>query len=92
MVEDCKRRNIQYESSCEECRLDHVKLNGDKAGKKRVDLSRQGVYVGETGRSLHERAGEHFCDAENMAEDSHIIKHWAQQHPSCQERPHSPLN
>ena len=88
VVEDCKRRNILYESSCEECRQEHVKVNGDKAGKKKVDLSRQGVYVGETGRSLHERSGEHFCDAEKMAEDSHIIKHWVQQHPNCQERPH----
>ena len=36
----------------------------------------QGVYVGETGRSLHARAGEHWRDAQGKQEDSHIIKHW----------------
>ena len=83
-VEDCKRRGILYESSCEDCKKEHSVVHGEKAKKKEVDRSRPGVYVGESGRSLSERAGEHWKDAVKMAEESHMVKHWAQQHPDAE--------
>ena len=50
----CKRRNILYESECVLCNPEEGKMEKEKdlAGK-------QGVYVGESSRSLHERALEH---------------------------------
>ena len=53
VIEDCKRRNIVYESSCSLCKEDHEMKQGDRAKKKKVDMTRFGVYVGETGRSLN---------------------------------------
>jgi hypothetical protein len=38
------------------------------------------IYVGETSRSLHERAEEHLKDGRDGAEDSHMVKHWANHH------------
>ena len=59
-LENCKKRNILYEGSCTLCNPE----DACKAKKKKTKLSDgHGVYVGETGRSLHERAGEHWSDA-----------------------------
>jgi hypothetical protein len=80
-IEDCKRRNILYESSCGLCKMASMEESKKKHTNKKQDLSRLGVYVGETGRSLNERAGEHWHDAVKLSEDSHMIKHWATQHP-----------
>ena len=53
-----------------------------KPGGRRKDVLEGGaVYVGETARSLFERAGEHVRDAQGMLEDSHIHKHWVESHP-----------
>jgi hypothetical protein len=41
----------------------------------------RGVYVGETSRSIFERAGEHRRDAVAGQEDSHMMKHWKLSHP-----------
>ena len=38
------------------------------------------IYVGESGRSLHERAKEHWSDFESRSGDSHILKHWLNHH------------
>ena len=36
--------------------------------------------MGETGRSIHERAKEHWSDTEGRSEESHMIKHWLSSH------------
>ena len=38
------------------------------------------IYVGESGRSLHERSKEHQADFEAKSGDSHILKHWIAHH------------
>ena len=43
-----------------------------KAGK--------GIYVGETSKSLYERAREHEADKQKTSEDSHQVKHWLSDH------------
>ena len=53
----------------------HEQKHGEKAKKKKVDMARNGVYVGETGRSLNERFGDHWGDACKMVDNSHIVKH-----------------
>ena len=40
----------------------------------------KGVYVGESSRSLSERAKEHEADKLKTSEDSHQIKHWLTDH------------
>ena len=75
-LENCKKRNILYESSCTLCNPEETA----KASRSKRLSDCQGVYVGETGRSLHERAGEHWRDAQGKQEDSHIIKHWLTDH------------
>ena len=55
-LEDCKRRNILYESYCTLCNPD---LEDKKVMRKKKMTEVSGVYVGESGRSIHERAGEH---------------------------------
>ena len=45
------------------------------------------MYVGESGRSLYERAGEHIADARSRNEDSHMVKHWAASHPEMETAP-----
>jgi hypothetical protein len=56
----------------------------EKGLKDGKDLQDRGsfpsIYVGETGRSLHERAREHWGAFKTQAEDSHIFKHWVNHH------------
>ena len=48
--------------------------------------------MGETARSLHERAKEHRRDAEKQSEDSHMIKHWRTDHQDQMEAPNFTFN
>ena len=64
----CKRKSVVYESRCLLC-------------YDPKSSSKTGVYVGETGRTLYERAAEHLEDAYDQKKGSHIFKHWAIAHP-----------
>ena len=55
---DCRKRNILYESECTICNV------GKKDGKEDLKDGK-GVYVGESSRSIYERAKEHVADREN---------------------------
>ena len=71
-LEDCKRRNVLYESICTECNKD----DGDGVTKRKQKLSDvSGIYVGETARSIFERTKEHWADRIAEKEDSHMVKH-----------------
>ena len=61
----CRKKSAVYETKCQIC-----VSNG----------SNEGVYVGETSRSLYERSLEHLEDAEKHKSGSHIFKHWALAH------------
>ena len=76
--QDCKRRSILYENRCEICQVDE-----EKDGKKSKLFLKdgKGVYVGESSRSMYERAKEHQKDREDLSEDSHQVKHWLTEHP-----------
>ena len=68
---DCTRRSIVYESIC-------TKGNpGAKASGpfKSPETSVPSIYVGESARSIFERAGEHWKSYEKRNPDSHIWKH-----------------
>ena len=91
--ENCKRRNIVYESICEICNQGKTS-NLEEADQERTgdttttkSTSRKGVYIGETSRTLHERANEHFRDARDFSEKSHMVKHWLSSHQEDKEVP-----
>ena len=63
---NCKRRNLMYESTCKQC----VDVRGEPTVR----------YVGETARSISERWGDHQRDAKDRVSDSHIWKHWVNEH------------
>ena len=73
---NCKVRNVLYESACVLC-------NGDRVEKKNKWGSFRemvGVYVGETSKSIFERAGEHWQDVKAGKVESHMLKHWETDH------------
>ena len=70
---NCRSQSILYESSCVECNPADTTI--------RKEDSRRGIYLGESSRSLYERAKEHFKDAEDFDQGSHMVKHWMNDHP-----------
>ena len=70
---NCRARNILYESVCRWC-------NPEDAGRKETPSQRDGIYYGESSRSLHERSKEHMRDASSFSKKSHIVKHWMLEH------------
>ena len=83
---NCRKRNILYESECLLCKEDKKVV---KAGKdmERVQMDGKGVYVGESSRSLYERAKEHVADRINNREESHQVKHWISSHEDLKSPP-----
>ena len=69
---DCKAQNLVYESVCTICNPS-IRQEDMKAG-------RSGVYIGETSRTIHERALEHLKDASSFSQKSHQVKHWMNSH------------
>ena len=53
----------------------------------RSHTPREGIYIGESSRSLHERALEHVRDAKSFSVKSHIVKHWMNSHPTLPNPP-----
>ena len=81
---NCKARNIMYESKCMVC---NPATSHDEEGHgiqpvMRAQTSWEGIYVGESSRSIHERALEHVKDAQSFSTKSHIVKHSMTSHPS----------
>ena len=84
----CKARNIVYESKCVICNPATSHEEVDRllpSGSPQVP--REGIYLGETSRSLHERALEHERDARTFSAKSHIVKHWMNTHPDLPDPP-----
>ena len=82
---DCKKINVLYESYCTLCNPGEVK----RGKKDEITFLREGngIYVGESSRSLYERTREHVADRLSRKEDSHQIKHWLLDHGDLQEPP-----
>ena len=87
--EDCKSRNITYESKCKLCNptTSPQEENEDVHPSGRPPIPREGIYIGESSRSIHERAIEHVRDAKTFSTKSHIVKHWMTSHPSLPSPP-----
>ena len=57
-----------------------------KPGDKMIQDG-EGIYVGETSRSIYERTSEHHEKARSMDEGSFMVKHWFTSHPEEEEQP-----
>jgi hypothetical protein len=92
--ENCKARNIVYESKCLVCNPASSHGEDDHADQPsgRTQKPREGIYIGESSRSLHERALEHVRDAQSFSAKSHIIKHWMLSHPALPSPPEMDFN
>ena len=75
----CRVANVVYEARCIDCQ--------DLVSSGQILEKDVGVYVGETSRTLMERATEHVNGAENIDLDNFITKHWAHSHSSNSECP-----
>ena len=73
-----------YESRCTICNPEEEKKK--KEGAKELG-GKHGIYVGESARSMYERACEHQADRVSMKEDSHVIKHWLSSHQELKSPP-----
>ena len=85
----CKTKGIVYESKCKLCNPSSQQedQHGDAQPPGGKPTSRVGIYIGESSRSLHERALEHVKDAESFCPKSHIVKHWMTAHPELDSPP-----
>ena len=72
--EPCTTKNIVYESECSSCNPEGSRRTSDKTGLTE-QRDTPSLYVGETSRSLKERAGEHWADAEGWKDESHMVEH-----------------
>ena len=87
---DCKARSIMYESKCLVCNPETSLEEADGQANqpsRTLETPREGIYIGESSRSLHERAFEHVRDAKAFSDSSHIVKHWMTSHPSLPNPP-----
>ena len=73
---DCTRTGVVYENVCLKCNPGA----GRKGELKRVMEGAPSLYVGETSRSIEERAQEHWGAARRREEKSHMNKHQIMEH------------
>ena len=69
---NCRKSNVVYKGTCVTCE-DEV-----ECGKR--DKEAVGIYVGESSRTLAERASEHARGLKYVKDDNFIVKHWALHH------------
>ena len=78
---NCTKRSLVYENICLKCNPDASK----KGELKTLNTTTPSIYVGETSRSVQERALEHHAALKNKSENSHMYKHWLLHHPGEEE-------
>ena len=73
----CTLSSIVYESICKPCNPNCIK----KGELKRYEGDTPSLYVGETSRSIQERALEHWGAARRGGHKSHMVNHQSLEHP-----------
>ena len=76
---ECTRRSVVYESICTACNPGATK----KGELEEVMKGDPSLYVGESSRSVQERAGEHWGAARRGEDESHMVRHQKQVHPGA---------
>jgi len=83
--QDCKNRSLVYETWCETCaQKDREKKDMEDIPEEETEKKKKEIkihkYVGETAISAFERGLEHLNALEKLDEDSHMLKHIANDH------------
>ena len=76
----CTLKNILYESECTKCNPQGSRAKSDKKGELEDQRDPPSIYVGESSRSLAERAGEHWEAAKGGNSENHMIEHEVRAH------------
>ena len=84
-TQECTKRSIVYETWCLTCETRELEKameeeSDEKKVKERICKAPKFKYIGETARSAYERGLEHQRDFEDMKLDSHILKHYLDNH------------
>ena len=74
----CQLKSVVYMAVCTTC---------DKIYKTDTSQAHKGRYIGETARTLSERAGEHRTALRRHENSSFMFKHWALAHPEFETPP-----
>ena len=86
LTQDCHTRNLVYETCCMTClKKDEEEVERKYEGDARKMKEMKGkirmhLYVGETSRSMYERALEHQGDVEQLKTSSHMLRHLVEMH------------
>ena len=90
--QDCKKRNLVYETECLTCRdrkFKKIEEEYAEAGKKKVDEMKRHasryIYIGESNRSAFERGKEHVNDIGGCKTSSHMLRHLLMVHEEEEE-------
>ena len=79
LKQECDKRSLVYETSCHTCyEKEKEKIEkeekDEKERKRKISQIKIYKYVGETSRSIYERAIEHQNDMEQLKPGSHFLK------------------
>ena len=77
--QECNKRNLVYETYCMSCEERDGKQRGEE-GENEENQTKLYKYLGETCRSVWERAGEHLADLKSLNPTSHLLKHILDRH------------
>ena len=85
MNQDCTKRCIIYETWCLSCEEKEVRrleedTEDEKEQKEKIKNIKLHKCIGESSRSLYDRGIEHQNDRDGQKTDSHMIKHYCDQH------------
>ena len=80
--QDCRKRNLVYETSCHTCLVrkeKEVEREFGKLGKKRLEEEKKRIkryiYIEESNRSAYELGLEHHHDISSCKTSSHMLRH-----------------
>ena len=85
MRQECTKRCVVYETwclNCEEEERKKIEEGGYEENEKREKMRslRLHKYIGETSRSFFERGLEHLRDLRELKPESHMLRHYFDQH------------
>ena len=90
--QDCRKRNVVYETSCLTCtekQDQETEEKYSKEGKKRIEeekrKTKRYIYIGESNRSVYERGIEHQNDIPACKTSSHMLRHLLDKHEEEEE-------
>ena len=85
LTQECTRRSLVYETKCLTCEQEETRkieetLQDKTEIKEAVKNIKKHVYIGETNRSVYERAWEHCNDLAKLNNGSHMLRHLVSEH------------